>query len=147
MQFNNEPPPEKVSPEDLIRSPAKREVIAFLNAVSPKRTKEPNPTYKFEFMGSRKDAQEFIHQMRVALSRLRAKVRNSGHKVKHFKMLVKEIKEGDTPGFLTIELMKTTSQHNEITMILDSILDEVTVKPDPLELAKRDVAERKAVSS
>jgi predicted nuclease with TOPRIM domain len=140
-----DPDPQKVEPEDLIRSPAKREVFAFLNAVSPKRTKEKQPLYTFDFMGSVADAHDFIHRMRVELSRLRNRVRAQGHKVKHFKMLLKEIQPGESPGFLRITLMKTVSQHNEISMIVDHILTEVTVSEDPLEVAKRDAAERKVL--
>ncbi len=73
---------------------------------------------------SERDADIFIHGMRVELSRLREKVRNKGHTTKHFKMIKKSVKFLPNINEWQIELTKTISS-NDVTNEVDEIFEHL----------------------
>ncbi len=70
------------------------------------------------------DADTFIHGMRVELSRLREKVRNSGRNTKHFKMIKKSVTFLPNLNTWQIELTKTISG-NDVTNEVDEIFEHL----------------------
>jgi len=82
-------------------------------------------TFTFQIHAkTEKDADTFIHGMRVELSRLREKVRNRGRNTKHFKMIKKSVKFIPNLDVWEIELTKTISG-NDVTNEVDEIFEHL----------------------
>ena len=104
---------------DNVKSIPKQKLISFLkNAVE-------GEDYIFTVDIPVGSALNFVHRMRVELSRFREKVRERDRIPKQFKMLYIESKavEGN-PNSCTITLRRSLSGHN-VSNVIDDIFDEV----------------------
>lgn len=102
-----------------IRSPARKEIIAFV------RKTKMGEVYEFNFPGTATEAVEFVKRMRTELSRLRALVLQSGRKLSKFKVLlvrVEQVKE--KPPHTIVVLKKAENGQREV----DQFLDEALIK-------------------
>lgn len=105
-----------------ITSPAKIQVIAFVKDTEP----GVNEYYEFELEGNEDDANKFIHQMRVELSRMRNYVKSKGRRIKAWKMLQESIKpHPDKEGFVVIKLRRTITSTQRVANEVDDILSEI----------------------
>ena len=68
--------------------------------------------YTFIFEGSTAEANDYIHKMRVELSRMRESVRNAGHIVAHFKIRKVSIRFNPATAKTEIVLLKTVTKGN-----------------------------------
>lgn len=97
-------------------SPAKTKLFEFLGQT------QMQEDFVFENKGTETQAREFVHRMRVELSRLREIAKEREIVPKHFKMLLKSIECSGTVCKIT--LTKATSRldvSNEIDAIFDMI--------------------------
>lgn len=101
-----------------IKSLSRLQVIDFI------KNCHADEDYIFTFKGTFKQAENFIHRMRVDLSRLRTLVRDRGHVPKHFKMLIISIKSNQNNTSQSITLKKAISKH-DVSGIIDDIFKEV----------------------
>lgn len=101
-----------------IKSPSRLQVIDFI------KTCKSDEEYIFKFRGSLKQADNFVHRMRVDLSRLRTLVRGRGHVPKHFKMLIIRIIPNSDNTLQTITLKKAISKH-DVSGIIDLIFSDI----------------------
>jgi len=99
------------------KSPAKKQLITFL------KESVLDQDYTFEIDVDILMAQDFVHRMRVELSRLRDLARKRDKVPKHFKMLyINSESSGD--GKCSITVRKTLSANNvdnEVNDILDMV--------------------------
>lgn len=102
-----------------VKSLPKRKLINFLqNAVE-------SENYTFEVNIPVEEALNFVHRMRVELSRFREKVRARGRTRKHFKMLFINAEPiGDGKNKCIITLRRSQSGH-DVSNIVDDIFEEV----------------------
>jgi len=102
-----------------IKSLPKRKLIFFL-----KEAKE-DKDFSFDVNVPPEDALNFVHRMRVELSRFREKVRARDRTPKHFKMLfikVEPIK--DDKNKCKITLRRSQSGH-DVSNVVDDIFEQV----------------------
>lgn len=104
---------------NVVKSLPKRKLILFL------QNAKEDEDYVFEVNIPEEDALNFVHRMRVELSRFREKVRERDRTPKHFKMLFKgAIQIGDNEDWCKITLRRSLSGH-DVSNVLDDIFDEV----------------------
>lgn len=102
-----------------IKSLPKRKLINFL------QNAKEDEDYTFRVDISPDEAINFVHRMRVELSRFREKVRERDRTPKHFKMLFKGAKPVvGSKDKCDITLCRSLSGH-DVSNTLDSIFDEV----------------------
>lgn len=97
-------------------SPAKLQVIKFV------KTAIIDKDYVFEIKGTQRDAERFVHGMRVELSRLRAEVIKRKLVPRPFKMLLYSITV--IGQFQQITLRKTIDA-NDVSSDVDEIWDNI----------------------
>ncbi len=104
-----------------IRSPAKIKIIEFIHYYGQGAT-DP---FVFEIDGNKQEAANFVHRMRVELSRLRALVRARGRAPAGFKVMQRSIKQLPSfPPRCRIELEQTNGGAEvaaEVNAIFDTL--------------------------
>ena len=110
-------------PENFENKQPKAVLIEFLQQTN---TKEQ--LYIFKIKGTKIVATNFIHCMRVELSRLRRKAIAQGRTPTHFKILRKSIKHDSLTRTCEIVLQRQTEK--EVTPELDSLLDTFCMQED-----------------
>lgn len=84
--------------------------------------------YSFQISGSQKFANDFIHRMRVELSRLRTKVRERGQVPKQFKILLERIDCNESMQDCIVTLIKTDgSRKKDLPPEIADILNDLSV--------------------
>ena len=97
-------------------SPAKLQVIHFVkNAVV-------GEDYVFEIKGTQRDAERFVHRMRVELSRLRNEVKRRQRIPRPFKMLLHSI---NVMGVHQQVTLRKTIDANDVSSDVDEIFDDI----------------------
>lgn len=104
-----------------VKSLPKRKLVNFL------QNAELDKDFEFAVDIPIEEALQFVHRMRVELSRFRDKVRKQSRTPKHFKMLYIKSDEKGTQK-CTITLKKSLSR-NDVSEELDSIFDVVAGGP------------------
>ena len=104
-----------------VKSLPKRKLINFL------QNAELDKNFNFTVDIPVEEALNFVHRMRVELSRFRDKVRKQARTPKHFKMLYIKAEESGTEKCI-ITLKKSMSR-NDVSEELDSIFDIVAGGP------------------
>lgn len=104
-----------------VKSLPKRKLVSFL------QNAEMDQDFAFTVDIPIGEALNFVHRMRVELSRFRDKVRKQARTPKHFKMLYIKSEENGTEK-CTITLKKSLSR-NDVSEELDSIFDVVAGGP------------------
>ncbi len=104
-----------------VKSLPKRKLVNFL------QNAEFDKDYNFTVDIPVEEALNFVHRMRVELSRFRDKVRKQDRIPKHFKMLyVGAIESGTEKCVITL---KKSMSRNDVSEELDSIFDVVAGGP------------------
>ena len=105
-----------------VKSLPKRKLIAFLNFY--KEAKE-GEDFSFSVNIPPEEALNFVHRMRVELSRFREKVRARARTPKHFKMLFIGVKPiGNEKNKCEITLRRSQSGH-DVSNVVDEIFEEL----------------------
>lgn len=101
-------------------SPAKLKIIHFV------KNSKVNEPYTFELEGTQRNAERFVHRMRVELSRLREEVKRRNLIPRPFKMLLQKIEFVPNAAINTqkITLLKVTDA-NDVSSDIDDIFDEI----------------------
>lgn len=103
-----------------IRSPAKRQLIAFI------RESKANVPYQFIVLGTEPLAEKFVHQMRVELSRMREKVRMRNAIPRAFKIILQNISYDASKDTCTVTIVQTTNATSTIHNDVDEILNQIS---------------------
>lgn len=101
-------------------SPAKQKVVDFITNTNPGE----NELFVFSFRGNQEQAEKFVHQMRVELSRMRQYVREQGRSVKAWKMILEGVEVVDDLN-CKITLRRTISLSQQIANDVSDILEEL----------------------
>lgn len=109
----NAPVPDAIPVEERnlhIASLPKRHLVNFLEATN----ENPNATYSFVIKkANTQDAKDFLHRMRVELSRKKAVLLDKGYKVPKFAMLVKSYSFNPLQNTTTITLSRVNDAQAE----------------------------------
>lgn len=85
-------------------------------------------TYKFNLPMSADESRQYVHRMRVELSRLRDAVKTRGHQIKHFKVIIQGLEQiSITPPVTQVKLLRTLSQGNALVNDLSEIFSEISI--------------------
>lgn len=112
------------------KSEPKRIMIEFIRA-----TANGNSIFKFRLRGGETEARNFVHRMRVALSRMRDIVKQSGRVPKDFKVLLHDIDFDPDTGVSTVTLRKSEGSDIHITAEVEEIFDDIA-GGKPIEVGK-----------